>query len=210
MWNVLSGEVGKEIFEDFEGSGIEPLSFYTAGARSFYNSKRPIEGISDLSGLKIRVQQSELMKDMVRMLGAEPVAMEYGQVYGALQRGVIDGAENNTPSYISALHFQYAGYYTKDEHTRVPEVQICSKVTFDKLSNEDKDIIREAALESSSYERKIWDEKERLYEDELLKKGVKINTLSENEREHFKEVLKPLYEKYCSDYMGLINKINEK
>lgn len=163
-----------------------------------------------MSGLKIRVQQSELMKDMVRMLGAEPVAMEYGQVYGALQRGVIDGAENNTPSYISALHFQYAGYYTKDEHTRVPEVQICSKVTFDKLSNEDKDIIREAALESSSYERKIWDEKERLYEDELLKKGVKINTLSENEREHFKEVLKPLYEKYCSDYMGLINKINEK
>ena len=210
MWNVLSGDVGKEIFEDFEGSGIEPLSFYTAGARSFYNSKRPIEDISDLSGLKIRVQQSELMKDMVRMLGAEPVAMEYGQVYGTLQRGVIDGAENNTPSYISALHFQYAGYYTKDEHTRVPEVQICSKVTFDKLSNEDKDIIREAALESSSYERKIWDEKERLYEDELLKKGVKINTLSENEREHFKEVLKPLYEKYCSDYMDLINKINEK
>ena len=210
MWNVLYSEIGDEILAQFDGSGIEPLSFYTAGARSFYNSKRPIEDISDLSGLKIRVQQSELMKDMVRMLGAEPVAMEYGQVYGALQRGVIDGAENNTPSYISALHFQYAGYYTKDEHTRVPEVQICSKVTFDKLSNEDKDIIREAALESSSYERKIWDEKERLYEDELLKKGVKINTLSENEREHFKEVLKPLYEKYCSDYMGLINKINEK
>ena len=210
MWNVLYSEIGDEIFDDFKDSDIEPLSFYTAGARNFYNSKRPIEDISDLSGLKIRVQQSELMKDMVSMLGAEPSALEYGQVYGAFQRGVIDGAENNTPSYISALHFQYAMYYTKDEHTRVPEMQICSKVTFNKLSKEDKELIKEAAIESSVYEREIWAKKERMYENELLDKGVKINTLSVSERAHFKKVLEPLYEKYCKDYMDLINKINDK
>ena len=210
MWNVLYSEIGDEIFDDFKDSDIEPLSFYTAGARNFYNSKRPIEDISDLSGLKIRVQQSELMKDMVSMLGAEPSALEYGQVYGAFQRDVIDGAENNTPSYISALHFQYAMYYTKDEHTRVPEMQICSKVTFNKLSKEDKELIKEAAIESSVYEREIWAKKERMYENELIDKGVKINTLSVSERVHFKEVLEPLYEKYCKDYMDLINKINDK
>ena len=146
MWNVLYSEIGDEILAQFDGSGIEPLSFYTAGARNFYNNVRPIEDISDLSGLKIRVQQSDLMKDMIRALGAEPVAQEYSLVYGSLERGVIDGAENNIPSYISAMHYQYAKYYTKDEHTRVPEMQLCSDVTWSKLSEKDRAIIKEAAI----------------------------------------------------------------
>ena len=210
MWNVLSGDVGKEIFEDFEGSGIEPLSFYTAGARNFYNNVRPIEDISDLSGLKIRVQQSDLMKDMIRALGAEPVAQEYSLVYGSLERGVIDGAENNIPSYISAMHYQYAKYYTKDEHTRVPEMQLCSDVTWSKLSEKDRAIIKEAAIESSIYEREVWAKQEKIYEKELVDKGIEINTLSGEERANFKKILEPLYEKYCKDYMDLINIINEK
>ena len=210
MWNVLYSEIGEEILAEFEGSGIVPLSFYTAGARNFYNNVRPIENIKDLEGLKIRVQQSDLMKDMVKMLGAEPVAQEYSQVYASLQRGVIDGAENNIPSYISAMHFQYAKYYTKDEHTRVPEMQICSNVTWNKLSAEDKKLIKEAAVESSIYERRIWEEKEKLYEDELVDKGIEINTLSVEERADFKRILEPLYEKYCRDYMDLIERINDK
>ena len=127
-----------------------------------------------------------------------------------MQRGVIDGAENNIPSYISAMHFQYAKYYTKDEHTRVPEMQICSNVTWNKLSAEDKKLIKEAAVESSIYERRIWEEKEKLYEDELVDKGIEINTLSVDERANFKRILKPLYEKYCRDYMDLIERINDK
>ena len=131
-------------------------------------------------------------------------------MYASLQRGVIDGAENNIPSYISAMHFQYAKYYTKDEHTRVPEMQICSNVTWNKLSAEDKKLIKEAAVESSIYERRIWEEKEKLYEDELVDKGIEINTLSVDERADFKRILKPLYEKYCRDYMDLIERINDK
>lgn len=210
MWNVLDSEIGDEIFLQFEGSGIMPLSFYNAGARNFYNNVRPINRIEDLKGLKIRVQQSDLMKDMVNTLGAEAIAQEYASVYASLQRGVIDGAENNIPSYISAMHFQYSKYYTKDEHTRVPEIQMCSDVTWCKLSDEYKQLIREAALESSIYERKIWAQKEQVYEDDLIKEGIEINTLSIEERNRFKKVLEPLYEKYCKDYMDFIKKINEK
>lgn len=131
-------------------------------------------------------------------------------MYASLQRGVIDGAENNIPSYISAMHFQYAKYYTKDEHTRVPEMQICSNVTWNKLSAEDKKLIKEAAIESSIYVRRVWEEKEKLYEDELVDKGIEINTLSVEERANFKQILEPLYEKYCMGYMDLIKRINEK
>ena len=150
------------------------------------------------------------MKDMVNFLGAEAVAQEYANVYASLQRGVIDGAENNIPSYISAMHYQYAKYYTKDEHTRVPEIQICSEITWNKLSSKDREIIKEAALESSRYERKIWAEREKMYEDLLADEGVEINTLSIDERNRFKIILEPLYEKYCNDYMDLLKKINEK
>ena len=182
MWNVLYSEIGDEILAQFE----------------------------DLSGLKIRVQQSDLMKDMIRALGAEPVAQEYSLVYTSLERGVIDGAENNIPSYISAMHYQYAKYYTKDEHTRVPEMQLCSDVTWSKLSEEDRAIIKEAAIESSIYEREIWAKQEKIYEKELVDKGIEINTLSGEDRANFKKILEPLYEKYCKDYMDLINRINEK
>ena len=101
MWNVLESEIADDIFKEFEGSSIHPLSFYTAGARNFYNNVRPVKRVEDLQGLKIRVQQSDLMKDMVNFLGAEAVAQEYANVYASLQRGVIDGAENNIPSYIT-------------------------------------------------------------------------------------------------------------
>ena len=142
-------------------------------------------------------------------MGADPVAQEYSLVYGSLERGVIDGAENNIPSYISAMHYQYAKYYTKDEHTRVPEMQLCSDVTWSKLSEKDRAIIKEAAIESSIYEREIWEEQEKIYEKELVDKGIEINTLSGEERMKFKSILEPLYEKYCKDYMDLIKRINE-
>ena len=119
-----------------------------------------------------------------------------------------------TPEYhiIESEHIEgrHAKYYTKDEHTRVPEMQICSNVTWNKLSAEDKKLIKEAAVESSIYERRIWEEKEKLYEDELVDKGIEINTLSVEERADFKRILKPLYEKYCRDYMDLIERINDK
>ena len=120
MWKVLEGEIGDSFLGSFEGSSLVALSWYDAGARNFYNSVRPIEKLEDMKGLTIRVQESELMSDSIRVLGAVPKQMAYGEVYSGLQTGEIDGAENNWPSYESTRHYEVARYYTIDEHTRVP------------------------------------------------------------------------------------------
>ena len=122
MWKVLEGPIGDDFLNSFDGSGLIALSWYDAGARSFYNSIKPIEKLEDIKGMTIRVQESELMSDTVRALGAVPVPMIYGEVYSGLQTGKVDGAENNWPSYESAGHYEVAKYFTVDEHSRVPEV----------------------------------------------------------------------------------------
>ena len=119
MWKVLEGPIGDDFLNSFDGSGLIALSWYDAGARSFYNSIKPIEKLEDIKGMTIRVQESELMSDTVRALGAVPVPMIYGEVYSGLQTGKVDGAENNWPSYESAGHYEVAKYFTVDEHSRV-------------------------------------------------------------------------------------------
>ena len=156
MWKVLEGSIGQKLLKGMEGKGIVGLSWFDAGARNFYNSKKAINKIEDLAGLKIRVQESAMMMDMVKALGANPTPMAYGEVYSALQTGVIDGAENNWPSYESTSHYEVAKYFVLDEHNRVPEPQIISKKTWDKLSDADKKIIQDAALESAKVERQLW------------------------------------------------------
>lgn len=130
MWKVLEGEIGDSFLGSFEGSSLVALSWYDAGARNFYNSVRPIEKLEDMKGLTIRVQESELMSDSIRVLGAVPKQMAYGEVYSGLQTGEIDGAENNWPSYESTRHYEVARYYTIDEHTRVPELQLAAQSTW--------------------------------------------------------------------------------
>ena len=126
--------------------GFVGLAFYDSGARSIYNSVRPVRSIADLKGLRIRVQQSELMSDMIRALGAEPVELPYGQVLTGLATRLIDGAENNWPSFVTTDHYKYAGYYTLTEHTMGPEVLVMSRKAWESLSAEDRKIFREAAL----------------------------------------------------------------
>ena len=133
MWKVLEGEIGDSFLGSFEGSSLVALSWYDAGARNFYNSVCPIEKLEDMKGLTVRVQESELMSDSIRALGAVPKQMAYGEVYSGLQTGEIDGAENNWPSYESTRHYEVARYYTIDEHTRVPELQLAAQSTWDKL-----------------------------------------------------------------------------
>jgi TRAP-type C4-dicarboxylate transport system substrate-binding protein len=153
---VLDGPIGEEILNSFEPFGFVGLTFYDSGARSIYNSVRPIRSVADLKGLRIRVQQSKLMSDMMRALGAEPIELPYGQVRTALATRLIDGAENNWPSFVTTDHYKYAGFYTLTEHTMGPEVLVMSRKAWESLSTEDRKIFREAALQSSRFMRERW------------------------------------------------------
>ncbi|MBS6952497.1 MAG: TRAP transporter substrate-binding protein [Enterocloster asparagiformis] len=207
MWRVLEGKIGDGFMDSFGGSNLIPLSWYDAGARNFYNSVRPIEKLEDIRGMNIRVQESELMVDTIEALGANPVPMAYGDVYSGLQTGKIDGAENNWPSYESTRHYEVAGYYTIDEHTRVPELQLVAQATWDKLSPEYQNIIRECAQESAKYERKLWQDREKVSEQKVREAGCVITELSAGEKARFQEAVSPMYELYCADYVDIIDQI---
>src|SRR5947209_2544977 len=145
LHKVLDGSIGEEILSGFEPHGLVGLTFYDSGSRSIYNSVRPVRTIADVKGLRIRVQQSRLMVDMIRALGAEPVELPYGQVATALSTRLLDGAENNWPSYVTTGHYKLAAYYTLTEHTMGPEVLVMSLRAWESLSTEDRELFREAA-----------------------------------------------------------------
>src|ERR1700682_3705410 len=140
MQRVLDGPIGNEILNTFNPFGFVGLTFYDSGARSIYNSVRPVRSLADLKGLRIRVQQSVPMFDMVKALGAEPIELPYGQVLTGLSTRLIDGAENNWPSFVTTGHYKHAGYYTLTEHTMSPEVLVMSRKAWESLSREDRKI----------------------------------------------------------------------
>ncbi len=207
MWSVLEGEVGDYFLNYVKEVDLHGLSWYDSGTRNFYNSIKPIKSLEDLEGMKIRVQQSELMIDMVECLGAEAVPISYEEVYSALELGAIDGAENNWPSYEDTDHFKVAKYFCEDEHTRVPEMQLCSIHTWKLLSDEDREIISQCAAESAEYERKLWSERVEESRELALASGVQVTTLSKSEIVRFRNKVQPVYEKYCGNYMDILNKI---
>lgn len=176
LQHVLDGPIGNEILNSFEAHGFVGLAFYDSGARSIYNSIRPVRSLDDLKGLRLRVQQSEQMSDMVRALGAQPVEMPYGQVLTGLANRLIDGAENNWPSFVTTGHYKYAGYYTLTRHTVSPDVLVMSQKAWAGLSPEDQTIFREAAQRSSAYMRERWRELEEHSRKQAELAGVKIVT----------------------------------
>lgn len=207
MWRVLEGPIGDEFLECVDSVGVTALSWYDAGARNFYNSRRPIETVEDVKGMRIRVQESELMEAMVEALGGEALKLVYGEVYSALQTGAIDGAENNWPSYESERHYEVAPYYTVDEHTRVPEMQLVSAYTWNKLTEEDQEIIRACARESAVYERKLWAERSQASEEKIRRSGCVVTELSADEKRRFQEAMMPVYQKFCEEDMDVIDAI---
>lgn len=209
MWKVLDGSVGEEFLQATKGHDMVAISWYDAGARNFYNAVKPIYSLEDIQGLKIRVQESELMTDVVKALGGIAVPIVYSEVYSSLERGIVDGAENNWPSYESTGHYEVAKYYTIDEHTRVPEVQLCAEATWNKLSSEDQEIIRLCAQESALYERELWIEIEKKSKEIALENDVQIIVLSPEERLRFQSAVASVYEKYCLEYMDIINTIKQ-
>lgn len=207
MWTVLDGAIGDAFLKDFEGSGIRALSWYDAGARSFYSTTVPIRTPEDMTGLNIRVQNSDIMKDLVRALGAEPVEAVYSDVRELLELQEIDGAENNLASYMAENHYLQARYYTMDHHSRIPEVQIISEATWNILSAEDRELITQCARESALYERGLW----KAYEEQALNTvtsaGCEIIELTREERKAFQEKTADIYHVYFSDQQELIRKI---
>jgi tripartite ATP-independent transporter DctP family solute receptor len=165
MWAFLNGPGGRKMLDALQPSGFVGLAYYDGGARSFYATK-PIARIEDLKGLKLRVLQTEWSVKMVNAFGASATPMPYGQVFSALQTGVIDGAENNAPSYLTASHSQVAKHYLLDHHQRIPEVLVMSVILAEKLPKADLELVQKAAVDSVAKQRSLWD----AYEIEALAK----------------------------------------
>src|SRR3712207_3340244 len=174
LHRVMDGPVGDDIAKDLEAVGIVPLAWYDAGARSIYNRVRPIRTPEDVRGMKIRVQTSDLWIDLMRAMGANPTPLPFGEVYTSLQSGVIDGAENNWPSYESTRHFETARFYSTTEHSNVPEVLAVSRQRWQRLNEQERNILRDAARESATFQRQLWAEREQVSRRRVEQAGVTV------------------------------------
>lgn len=200
MWRVLDGEIGERFLQYPQQYDLIGLSWYDAGARNIYCATKPVRTLEDMQGMHIRIQESEMMSEMITALGAVPVKIPYDQVYAALERSQVDGAENNWSSYETMQHYEVAKYYTVDEHIRIPEMQICAKHTWEQLSEEDRAVILECAKESALYERELWTEHERRARETALENQVEEIVLSAEEKKKFQSAMAPVYERYEADY----------
>ena len=175
MRRALDGAPGRQVLAALQKHDMIGLAFYDSGARSFYNTKRPIHAPDDMRGMKIRVQNSDLFVSMVRALGADATPMDLGEVYQGLVQGVVDGAENNWPSYQSGRHYEVAPYYSLTEHVMAPEVLLMSREGWDDLTPADREIVMQSAQDSVPYMRKLWDARVAEARTALLADGVKLN-----------------------------------
>ncbi len=192
-FQVLEGEIGRELLLEGEPFWLRGLCYYDAGSRSFYTKDKPILAPADLRGLKIRTQESPTSIKMVQALGGSPTPIAWGELYSALQQGVVDGAENNPPSFHLSRHYEVCKYYSLDEHTAVPDVLLISTRIWNDLSPEDQAILQESAWDSEQYEKKLWKEATQRALEEVQKAGVKIFY---PEKSPFAEAVESLYAEY--------------
>jgi len=173
-YSILDGPIGREILSETEKYWLKGLAYFDAGARSFYSKKKPIKTPEDFNGLKIRVMESKIAFDMVKALGASPTPISYGELYTSLQQGVVDGAENNLPSFYLSRHYEVCKYYTLDEHTILPDVLLISMHTWKTFSYQQKKWFTQAVSESVIEQRKLWAESEKESKKALIAAGVEI------------------------------------
>ena len=210
MWRVLDGDIGDGFLSLLDSIDLVGLSWYDAGVRRFY-TRHKVTCLEDLHGLTLRVQESDLMSDMITALGANPVQTVYSQVYARLYNGEIDGAENNWPSYEMMAHYEVAPFVLLDEHTRVPEIQMASEAALEKLAALDPsypELIRECARESARVERRLWAEQEQRSEQAMRDRGIEVTPLSDAEMEKFHKAVQPLYESFA-DWTEVLERIRE-
>lgn len=192
-FEVLDGPIGKEILDDGKKYLLKGLGYYDAGSRSFYTKDKMIHSPEDLKGMKIRVMESITAMDMVRSLGGSPTPISWGELYTALQQGVVDGAENNPPSFYLSGHFEVCKYYALNEHTFLPDVVVISKGTWESLNDQERLWLEEAMKRSVAYQRILWQESEQQALDALLEEGVEI--IRPN-KQAFQAKVQGVYEQY--------------
>ena len=205
---MMDGPIGQELLDKITASptaNLVGLCWMNSGARSLYNSKHPIKSIEDVKGLKFRVIGNPIFIEMMNALGGNGVAMGYDQVFSALQTGVIDGAENNPPSYVFSNHYTAAKYYSLTEHLVIPEVLVFSKRAWSGLSADDQNLIRKFAREAQFEERELW----KKYEEQAMEKakaaGCQIVEIAD--KSPFQNAVKPVWDKYGPKYQDMIKRI---
>ncbi|MEP4031017.1 TRAP transporter substrate-binding protein [Roseibium polysiphoniae] len=206
MYRLMDGEAGAAIDAGLQKKGIVALGWYDAGARSFYNSQKPINTPADVEGLKVRVMNNDLFVGMIESLGGNATPMAFAEVYQSLKTGVVDGAENNPPSYESTNHYEVAKYYSISEHLIIPECLCMSKVTFDALSAEDQAIVLEAGKASAELERKLWGEREKKSMETVLAGGTQVNQIAD--KAPFQNAMSPVYDSFLEDNPDLTDLVN--
>ena len=195
-YSVLDGPIGKDLLLGTEKYWLKGLAYYDAGARSFYSKEKKINSPKDLEGLKIRVMESKTAFDMVKALGGSPTPISFGELYTSLQQGVVDGAENNPPSFYLSRHYEVCKFYTLDEHTVLPDVLLMSTHMWDSFSDQEKKWLDKAVKESVTEQRKLWIESEKKSLDAVKKAGVEIII---PDKTLFSEKSKEILESYRDD-----------
>ncbi len=194
MFRVMNGEGGEKIAAGMEAKGLVPLAWYDSGARSFYNGSKPINSPEDVAGMKVRVMNNDLYSGMISQLGGNPSPMAFAEVYQSLKTGVVDGAENNWPSYESTGHFEVAGYYSLSEHLIIPECVCINADVYNGLDEAQQTALKEAAMESAELQRELWAEREAKSREMVETAGVVTNEIAN--KLPFQEAMVPVYETY--------------
>ena len=206
MYELMDGEVGEAIGAGMIEKGIVPLGWYDAGARSFYNSVRPINTPADVEGLKVRVMSNDLFVGMVESMSGNATPMAFGEVYQSIKTGVVDGAENNPPSYESTNHFEVAQYYSLTEHLIIPECLCMSLKTWEKMTPEQQEILKAAGQASAELQRELWQAREAASMEIVQAGGTTVNTIAD--KAPFQEAMAPVYEQFLADNPDLSDLVN--
>jgi tripartite ATP-independent transporter DctP family solute receptor len=210
MEKVIDGPIGDEMLKklsDHPTANLVGLAWMNAGTRNVYNSKKPVKTIDDLKGLKIRMMGNPVFIDTMNSLGGNGIGMGYDQLINALQTGVVDGAENNYPSYASGQHYRYAKYYSLTGHLMIPEILVFSKKMWGTLSKADQDLIMKVAKEAQQEERGLWYAREKEAIKDMKAAGAEIIEIKD--KAPFQAAVKPVWDKYGAAHAALIKRIQE-
>ena len=210
MEKVIDGPIGDEMLKklsDHPTAGLIGVCWMNGGTRNVYNSKKPVKSVEDLKGLKIRMMGNPVFVDTMNALGGNGVAMGYDQLVNAMQTGVVDGAENNEPSYATGQHYRYAKFYSMTGHLMIPEILVFSKKIWDSLSKDDQALISKAGKEAQQEQRKLWYEMEAKSVAQMKEAGVEIIPIAD--KKPFQDAVKPVWDKYGAQYAVLIQRIQD-
>ena len=212
MAKVVDGPIGDEMLKkltDHPTSGLIGLAWMDGGTRNMYNSKRPIRTVADLKGLKVRMMGNPLFIDTMNALGGNGVGLGMDQLTNALQTGVVDGAENNEPTYVTAQHFRSAKYYSRTGHLMIPEILVYSKRSWQTLSKDDQALIAKFGKEAQFEQRKLWAEMVKKSQDQFKALGVEENTVAPEAMKGFQDAVKPVWDKYAKGNEAIIKRITD-